>query len=597
MLFGKYINRYYLKYAGWFLIGIISLIVVDWIQLYIPEFLGKVVDLVEDDIVANKQEIINIGLKVLIVAAGLFVGRFLWRITLFRASFKIEASLRHEMFLKAEALPRQFYHETKIGSVMSWFTNDLETVQEFFSWGTIMIIDALFLSVITAIKMFSLNVPLTIVCFIPLLLVVIWGALTEKFMIKRWDERQSAYDKLYDFAQESFTGIRVIKAFVKETQEIHAFAKVARKNAEVNVSFARLSVIFDVFIEIIIASIFAIATGVGGYFVWSYLHGTTATLFGMPVDLKASQIITFIGYLDILIWPMMALGQIVSMRSRSKASLKRISAFLDTEIVVKSPENAIKVDHLEGNISYRNFSFHYPNYDASSLSNITLDIKAGESIGIVGKIGCGKSTLVNVLMMLYNLEPNTLFIDGLDITTLDITSLRDQIAYVPQDNFLFSDSIENNINFGLSNGTLEKAVEGAKFAGVDEDVKGFTKGYQTVSGERGVTLSGGQKQRISIARAFVKDAPILILDDSVSAVDTKTEETILHNISHERHNKTTLVVASRVSTVSHLDKIIVLNEGQLEAFDTHANLLKISPTYQKMVKLQELEKEVEGGKK
>ncbi len=597
MLFGKYINRYYLKYAVWFLIGIIALVVVDWIQLYIPEFLGRVVELVNDDITVHKQEIINIGLKVLLVAAGLFVGRFLWRITLFRASFKIESSLRHEMFLKAEALPRQFYHETKIGSVMSWFTNDLETIEEFFSWGTIMIVDALFLSVITAIKMFSLNVPLTIICFIPLILVVIWGALVEKFMMKRWDERQSAYDKLYDFAQESFTGIRVIKAFVKETQEIHAFAKVARKNAEVNVSFARLSVIFDVFIEIIIASIFAIATGVGGYFVWSYMHGETAILFGQPIELQAHVVIEFIGYLDILIWPMMALGQIVSMRSRSKASLKRISAFLDTEIVVKSPENAVKVKHLEGNISYRNFSFHYPNYDASSLSNITLDIKAGESIGIVGKIGCGKSTLVNVLLMLYNLEPNTLFVDGLDITTLDIASLRDQIAYVPQDNFLFSDSIEKNINFGLSNGTLEKAIEGAKFAGVDEDVKGFTRGYQTISGERGVTLSGGQKQRISIARAFVKDAPILILDDSVSAVDTKTEETILHNISHERHNKTTLVVASRISTVSHLDKIIVLNEGHLEAFDTHANLLKISPTYQKMVKLQELEKEVEGGKK
>ncbi len=597
MLFGKYINRYYLKYAVWFLIGIIALVVVDWIQLYIPEFLGRVVELVNDDITVHKQEIIDIGLKVLLVAAGLFVGRFLWRITLFRASFKIESSLRHEMFLKAEALPRQFYHETKIGSVMSWFTNDLETIEEFFSWGTIMIVDAMFLSVITAIKMFSLNVPLTIICFIPLILVVIWGALVEKFMMKRWDERQSAYDKLYDFAQESFTGIRVIKAFVKETQEIHAFAKVARKNAEVNVSFARLSVIFDVFIEIIIASIFAIATGVGGYFVWSYLHGETVILFGQPIELQAHVVIEFIGYLDILIWPMMALGQIVSMRSRSKASLKRISAFLDTEIVVKSPENAVKVKHLEGNISYRNFSFHYPNYDASSLSNITLDIKAGESIGIVGKIGCGKSTLVNVLLMLYNLEPNTLFVDGLDITTLDIASLRDQIAYVPQDNFLFSDSIEKNINFGLSNGTLEKAIEGAKFAGVDEDVKGFTRGYQTISGERGVTLSGGQKQRISIARAFVKDAPILILDDSVSAVDTKTEETILHNISHERHNKTTLVVASRISTVSHLDKIIVLNEGHLEAFDTHANLLKISPTYQKMVKLQELEKEVEGGKK
>ena len=597
MLFGKYINRYYLKYAIWFILGIAALIVVDWIQLYIPEFLGQVVKLIEDDALLNKQEIINIGLKVLLVAGGLFVGRFLWRVTLFRASFKIESGLRHEMFLKAEALPREFYHETKVGSVMSWFTNDLETIEEFLSWGTIMIVDTLFLSVITAVKMFRLNLALTIICFIPLILVIIWGALTEKFMMKRWDERQSAYDKLYDFAQENFTGIRVIKAFVKETKEIHAFAKVARKNADANISFARLSVIFDSFIGIIIALIFAIATGVGGYFVWSYTHGQVVNIFGQDINLDAHEIVEFIGYLDILIWPMMALGQIVSMRSRSKASLKRISAFLDTEIVVKSPKNAIKVDHLEGNISYRNFSFHYPNYDRSSLSNITLDIKAGESIGIVGKIGCGKSTLVNLLLMFYNLEPNTLFLDGLDITTLDIQSLRNQIAYVPQDNFLFSDSIENNINFGLKNASEEKAIEGAKFAGVDEDVKGFTKGYKTVSGERGITLSGGQKQRISIARAFVKDAPILILDDSVSAVDTKTEEIILHNISQERQNKTTLVVASRISTVSHLDKIIVLDEGRLEAFDTHANLLKISPTYQKMVKLQKLEEEVEGGKK
>ena len=596
MLLGKYINRYYLKYALWFLIGIAALVAVDFVQLYIPQFLGEVVRLVKDNPNgAHNQEIINIGLKVLIVAGILFGGRFLWRVTLFRASFKIEANLRHEMFLKAEALPRQYYHETKVGSVMSWFTNDLETIEEYFSWGTIMIVDALFLSVITSIKMFSLNVPLSIICFVPLLLVVVWGFLVEKFMMKRWDERQSMYDKLYDFAQESFTGIRVIKAFVKETQEIHAFAKVARKNAEINVSFARLSVIFDVFIEVIISAIFAIAIGVGGYFVWSHLNNNDVVLFGQVIALDAPQIVEFFGYLDLLIWPMIALGQIVSMRSRSKASLKRITAFLDTEIVVKSPKDAVIVDHLDGNISYRNFSFHYPNYDASSLSNITLDIKAGESIGIVGKIGCGKSTLVNVLLMLYNLEPNTLFIDGKDITTLDIHSLRDQIAYVPQDNFLFSDTIENNINFGLKDGTIEKAIEGAQFAGVDEDIQGFTNGYQTVSGERGVTLSGGQKQRVSIARAYVKNSPILILDDSVSAVDTKTEETILHNIANERKGKTTLVVASRISTISHLDKIIVLNEGHLEAFDTHANLLKISPTYQKMVHLQELEEEVKGG--
>ena len=596
MLLGKYINRYYLKYALWFLIGIAALIAVDFVQLLIPQYLGQVVKLVQDNVGgSHNQEVINIGLKVLIVAGILFAGRFLWRVTLFRASFKIEANLRHEMFLKAEALPRQFYHETKVGSVMSWFTNDLETIEEYFSWGTIMIVDALFLSVITSIRMFSMNIALSIICFIPLILVVIWGFLVEKFMMKRWDERQSMYDKLYDFAQESFTGIRVIKAFVKETQEIHAFAKVARKNADINVSFARLSVIFDVFIEVIIAAIFAIAIGVGGYFVWSHLNYDEVILFGQVIELDAPQIVEFFGYLDLLIWPMIALGQIVSMRSRSKASLKRITAFLDTEVVVKSPKNAVVVDHLDGNISYRNFSFHYPNYEASSLSNITLDIKAGESIGIVGKIGCGKSTLVNVLLMLYNLEPNILFIDGKDITTLDIHSLRDQIAYVPQDNFLFSDTIENNINFGLKDGTTEQAIEGAQFAGVDEDIKGFTKGYQTVSGERGVTLSGGQKQRVSIARAYVKNSPILILDDSVSAVDTKTEETILHNIANERKGKTTLVVASRISTISHLDKIIVLNDGHLEAFDTHANLLNISPTYKKMVHLQELEKEVKGG--
>lgn len=599
MLFGKYINRYYKKYAILFIIGIIALIAVDWIQLYIPEFLGKVVKILESGPLTNdgRNEIVRLGLLVLLVAGGMFLGRFLWRITLFSASFKIEAELRHEMFLKAESLPRQFYHETKVGSIMSWFTNDLETISEFFSWGTIMIVDALFLSLITAIKMVRLDVVMSIICFIPLILVIIWGALTEKFMMVRWDERQNAYDKLYDFAQENFTGIRVIKAFVKETQEIHAFAKVARKNADVNISFARLSVIFDVFIEIIISLIIAIVLGFGGYFVISMMHDNPVVIFGYTIKLTSDRLVEFIGYFDIMIWPMIAMGQIVSMRSRSKASLKRISAYLDTEILVKSKENAVKVESIKGDISYRHFNFSYPNYDATSLKDISLEIKAGEIVGVVGKIGCGKTTLVNVLTMAYNLNEGTLFIDGQDITSFDIASLRNHLAYVPQDNFLFSDTLENNINFGLDNGTLEIAKRGAEFAGIAQDIEGFTNGYQTEIGERGVTLSGGQKQRISIARAFVKDAPILILDDSVSAVDTKTEEAILKNIAAARQGKTTLIVASRVSTVSHLDKIIVLNDGRLEAFDTPANLLKISPTYQKMVKLQELEKEVEGGKK
>ncbi len=593
MLFGRHVNRYYLKYSWLFIIGILALIAVDYIQLKIPEYLGEVVYILDNNL--DTSRIYTLGIYVLIVAAGMFVGRFIWRIALFNASFRIEADMRHKMFLKAEALPRQYYHDNKVGSVMSWFTNDLETISDYFGWGTVMIIDSSFMAILTILKMFFLDWIMTLICFIPVILIVIWGAITEKYMAAKWDERQRAYDKLYDFAQENFTGIRVIKAFVKETKEIHAFAKVARKNADVNVSFARLSVICDVFIEIIIALMFAICLIFGGWFVYAFNHESVITVFGVTEQITPDRLITFIGYMDILIWPMIALGQLVPSFSRARASLKRVNAFLDSEINVHSPENAIKLDQVEGNISYRNFSFAYPTYEYANLKNINLDIKAGESIGIVGKIGSGKTTLVNVLLMMYNVEPGTLFIDGQDIMTLDIDSLRDHIAYVPQDNFLFSDSIEHNINFGLSDGTEETARMGAIFAGVDDDVRGFNKGYQTVSGERGVTLSGGQKQRISIARAYVKNAPILILDDSVSAVDTKTEETILHNITSERQGKTTLVVASRISTVSHLDKIIVLNDGEVEAFDTPHNLLKISPTYQKMVKLQELESEVEGG--
>ena len=594
MLFGKYVNKYYLKYAILFIIGVAALIAVDWIQLYIPEYLGEVVKILQED--GDKNRIFTLGLYVLLVAGGMFLGRFIWRITLFNASFRIESEMRHEMFLKAEALPRQYYHETKVGSIMSWFTNDLETISEYFSWGTIMMVDAIFLGVITTIKMVRLDLWMTLICFAPLLLVVAWGFLAEKFFMKKWEERQNAYDKVYDFAQENFTGIRVIKAFVKETKEIHAFAKVARKSADANISFARLEVIFDVFIEVIISLIFAFVLAFGGWFVWSFIHGSAIPIFGHEINLTPDKLIEFVGYLDILIWPMIALGQIVPMYSRSKASLKRVSAFLEAEIRVKSPKNGFKLENARGEIEFKDFSFHYPTYDQAALYNISLTIKPGETVGIVGKIGCGKTTLVNVLLMMYNVEPETLFIDGHDIMSLDIVALRNQIAYVPQDNFLFSDTIENNINFGLEKGDEETARKGAIFAGVDEDVQGFKDGYQTVSGERGVTLSGGQKQRVSIARAYVKDAPILILDDSVSAVDTKTEEAILHNIMNERKDKTTLVVASRVSTVVHLDKIIVLNEGKVEAFDTPANLLKTSPTYQKMVKLQELQKEVEGGK-
>lgn len=594
MLFGKYVNKYYLKYSWLFLIGLVGLVAVDVFQLFIPEYLGKLVDMFDGGAI-DKGALREIILGVMVVALVMFFGRIMWRLSIFNASQRIEADLRHTMFLKSERLSQRYYHENKVGTVMAWFTTDLETIEEFFGWGSVMLVDAMFLSVLALYKMFSLDWALTCVLLLPLVLIVVWGMLVEKFMALKWEQRQSEFDKLYDFSQESFTGIRVIKAFVKETQQLHAFAKIAKRNKDANIELVKVSVIFDAIISVIISAIMALILGLGGYFVYKYVTGAPAYLFGHEVDMTAGGLITFVGYFDTLVWPMIALGQMVSMRSRSKASLKRITRFLDEEEEIRNPENAYVLENVKGDVKFDAFSFAYPGTDSDVLKNVSIDIKAGQSVGIVGKIGSGKTTLVNTLLHLYNVEKGKVFIDGHDIMDCDIDSVRNAIGYVPQDNFLFSDKVKNNIAFSCENLDMDRVYDAAKFADVHSNIEEFTEGYETVSGERGVTLSGGQKQRISIARAYIKDAPIMILDDSVSAVDVKTEETILANIQNQRKGKTTIVIASRVSTVAHLDKIVVLNKGEVEAFDAPDRLEEISPTYKKMVYLQKLEREVEGG--
>lgn len=594
MLFGKYINKYYAKYCWLFLIGLVGLVAVDVFQLFIPEYLGKLVDMFDGGTI-DTGALKEIILGVMVVAIVMFFGRIMWRLSIFNASQRIEADLRHNMFLKSERLSQRYYHENKVGTIMAWFTTDLETIEEFFGWGSVMLVDAMFLSVLALYKMFSLDWVLSCILLIPLALIIVWGMLVEKFMALKWEQRQTEFDKLYDFSQESFTGIRVIKAFVKETQQLHAFAKIAKRNKDANIELVKVSVVFDAIISVIISAIMALILGLGGYFVYKYVTGSPVSIFGHTIDMTAGRLITFVGYFDTLVWPMIALGQVVTMRSRSKASLKRITNFLDQEEEIRNPQNAVVLDDVKGEIKFDGFSFAYPNSDSNVLKNVSVEIKAGENVGIVGKIGSGKTTLVNTLLHLYNVEKGKVFIDGHDIMDCDIDSLRKAIGYVPQDNFLFSDKVKNNIAFSCENLDMDKVYDAAKFADVHSNIEDFTEGYETVSGERGMTLSGGQKQRISIARAYIKDAPIMILDDSVSAVDVKTEETILENIQRQRKGKTTLVIASRVSTVSHLDKILVLDKGEVEAFDTPQRLEEISPTYKKMVYLQKLEREVEGG--
>lgn len=581
LLWGKHIRKYYPRYFIFVLFGIIALLAVDYFQLLIPDAIGEVVNKLKNEgtIDVTSQYFLDIMIKVIIVAAVLFVGRIVWRICLFYSSKKIEEKIRYEMFLKAEELDVKYFRSTKVGNIMSWFTNDLDTLEEFIGWGTLMTIDGISLTIMALTKMFISNVALTGFTLIPIVLIALWGFFCERRMSTIWGLRQESNDKIYDFSQESFTGIRVIKAFVKELQQIHAFSKLAEQNRDINVRFSVFSVLFDVMIEIIISIVMMVILGVGGYFV-------------IDGRMEAGNLVAFFGYFFSLIWPMIALGQVVTMFSKGRTSYKRIARFLDASPEVKDEDSAIDLD-IKGKIEYKNFTFAYPNEDPY-LKNVSLVINPGEKIGVIGKVGSGKSTLTSVLTRIFNVERGTLFIDDVDIMDIKLETLRNAVAISPQDNFLFSTSIKDNIAFYDIDTDFEKVKEAAEFANVDEDIEGFENGYESVLGENGHTISGGQKQRLSIARAYIKNSPIFILDDSVSAVDLKTEEIILDNINKNRVGKTTIIVASRVSTVMSLDRIIVMNKGRIEAFGTPSELMKTSETFARMVKLQELEKEKGG---
>lgn len=598
MLLGKSLKKYYKHYILLILVGVLALIAVDWVQLYIPELLGKIVKLFDNNYVANDilSDVKKISLEVIGIALAMFIGRILFRITLFRVSTGVAFGLRQEMFEKAERLDVEYYHNVKTGTLMSWVIQDTEEIQEYFGWGTVMLIDGVFLTILCIIKMLLLDWVMSILIFIPVILIVVWGLVVEKFMSQKYLERQKALDEMYDFTDENFAGIRVIKAFLKETQQLIRFSKIARKNEKADVTLGMFNVGFDICIEIIIALVTGLIIGFGGYFVYATVTANGFTLFNHTVSLDASTLVVFLSYFMNLIWPLIALGQVITMHSRAKTSLKRVENFLDTPEVITDQKNAKELKEVKGSIEFKHLYFTYPGKTKNYLQDVSFKINAGETIGIVGRIGSGKTTILNLLSRLYNVDKNTIFIDDEDIMKCTVKSVREAIAVVPQENFLFSDTIENNIKFGNKDAKFPLIEAGAEFSEIKKDIDGFEKKFETFTGERGVSLSGGQKQRIAIARAYVKRAPIMILDDSVSAVDIKTEEEILENISFLRKGKTTVVIASRISTVSKMDRILVLNEGKVEAFDTPSNLLKVSPTYKKMVYLQKLEDELKEGK-
>ena len=579
MIFGKNVNKYYIKYAHYLILGIVALIFVDIYQLKIPEIIGSLIDHIDQNTLT--MDLVNEYAKeMIIVVLIMFFGRFLWRICIFGNGARIESDLRAELFKKSELLSQTYYSDNKVGSIMALYTNDLQTIRQVFGSGTIMFIDALFLGVLALIKMFRENFTLTIIGIIPLVCLAISSVFIGRYMEKKFLERQEAYASLSDFAQESFSGLSVIKAFLKEAQELKRFSKINKKNKEKNIAYVKFTMLLEnLLFGFLIGSVFVILYGLGSYFIYK------GTYEGFTVG----SLTKFTSYFGTLIWPMMAIASLINLSSQAKASMRRIDALLDHEVEIKDSADVIKDHEINGEITFNNLSFTYPGGNREILNNISLTIPKGTSVGLIGKTGCGKSTLINLMLRIYNIDEQSIYLDGVDIMKLPVKQVRDAISYVPQDNFLFSDTIANNIGFSFSEINMDDVRRASIASDVEENILEFRDQYDTVLGERGVTVSGGQKQRISIARALMKNSQILILDDSVSAVDTKTEETIIANLKKLRKDKTTILVAHRITTVKKLDRIIVMDEGKIVGYGTHEELEKTCPMYANMVYLQRLE--------
>ena len=445
MIFGKAINRYYLKHAPVLLLGILSLLTVDYIQLLIPELyrlvingvnLGQVV--VDGQTLPFTREVLfqHICLPMIWIVVLMVIGRFLWRVCFFGSAVSVAADLRERMFDHSRRLSQQYYQVNKVGNLMSLYTNDLDTIQECFGDGILMFFDAAVLGIMALVKMWRMDCKLTLLALIPAAVMFVLGTVMSQVMTRRWEERQQAFSDLSDFAQENFSGIAVIKAFVKELKELIAFRRLNKENEEVNVAYTKIATLLEVLVTLFVESVICVILGYGGWLVW---RG----------QFNAGQLVEYIGYFEAIVWPIMAISMLIEKTSRGKASLNRITELLDAPIDVADRDGVADLRDPHGGIEFRHLTFRYPDGEYDVLKDVSFTIKPGESVGIVGKTGAGKTALVDLLLRTYNVPDGTLFVDGQDVNAVSIHSVRDACAYVPQDNFLFSDTIAHNIGFGV----------------------------------------------------------------------------------------------------------------------------------------------------
>ncbi|MFD2972218.1 ABC transporter transmembrane domain-containing protein [Peribacillus deserti] len=561
-------------------LGIGLLVFVAMLQLIPPRVIGVIVDLIQNDIL--NLRILFKWLGILAAAAiGMYALRYYWRIMIFGSAVKLTRQMRNRLYSHFTRMSQAFYQRRRIGDLMAHATNDLQAIQQTAGAGVLTLVDSLTTGGTVIIAMAFISWKLTLICLIPMPIMAYLTSYYGSLLHKSFHKAQEAFSDLNDKTQESINGIKVIKTFGQEQEDIESFKKQSEDVVKKNMTVARIDALFDPTISII----------VGISFFLSIAYGSKYVLAG---DLTIGELVSFSTYLGLLIWPMLAFGWLFNIVERGRASYDRVMVLLDEKVDITEKETAIHAK-AEGAIQFNVMEFTYPNEDSPVLKNIHFTLLPGQTLGVVGKTGSGKTTLLKLLIREFDGYTGEIIFGGHNIEEYTLEGLRRSIGYVPQDHFLFSATVADNIAFADPEVSYSDIMEAAKSAYIHKDILQFTDGYETVVGERGVSLSGGQKQRISIARALIMHPEILVLDDSLSAVDAKTEEIILKNLKENREGKTTIITAHRLSAIQHANLILVLDEGEMIQQGTHEELMQKDGWYQTMYLQQQLEELVEHG--
>ncbi|MFY8068796.1 MAG: ABC transporter ATP-binding protein [Flavobacterium sp.] len=583
----QYLNKYFIKYKYRFLLGLLITIVAQIFSLFTPELIGNSIKVIEDyvksaqkDVALLKYELLKNILYILAttIIAGFFT--FLMRQTLIVMSRYVEFDLKNEIFNHYQNLSQHFYKKNRTGDLMNRISEDVGKVRMYVGPAVMYTLNTIMRFTIVVIYMYNISPKLTLYSLLPLPLLSYSIFKISSEIHKRSGAFQQNLSNLFSFTQEIFSGIRVIKAYAIEEKKQNNFLELTKESNTKAMDLAKVNSLFGPLMILLIGMSNLVVVYVGG----------TMYINNDPEIESIGVIAQFILYINMLTWPVASLGWVSSLVQEAEASQKRINEFLNEEPEIKNPTEL--PSKIEGTIQFENVSFDYEDTHIKALDNISFTVKKGKTLAILGKTGSGKSTILSLISRLYDVTEGAINIDNQPITTLNLYDLRNQISVVPQDAFLFSDSIKNNIKFGNENATDEEVMEAAKKAVVHENILTFNDQYETILGERGITLSGGQKQRVSIARALIKNAPILLLDDCLSAVDTETEETILNNLLTYCKDKTTIIVSHRVSSAKNADQIIILEEGKIIEKGTHNELLEQNGYYKDLYVKQLSEKEI-----